>query len=469
MDSTLYRIEEDSIGEKKVPKEAYYGVQSLRAKENFNITGQKLSSDLINSIAEIKKAAAVTNVEIKELDSKIGEAIIKACDDIISGKFHDQFIVDPIQGGAGTSTNMNANEVIANIALEYLGEEKGNYKIVNPNDHVNMGQSTNDVYPSCGKITVLKLIIKAIKKLEDLDKALSDKAEEFSDVIKMGRTQLEDAVPITLGQEFHAYSSSIKRDIARFKNAINEIKVLNLGGTAIGTGINADIDYVDKVVPNLSKISGLDVVQADDLIDSTQNLDSYVMVSGVIKSCAVSLSKMSNDLRLMNSGPRTGFGEINLPPRQNGSSIMPGKVNPVIPEVVNQVAFNIIGNDVTITMAAEAGQLELNAFEPILFHNLFESLNTLTNAITTFIDNCIVGIVANREESRRLVDHSIGMITAINPYVGYDIAAKIAKEALATGKSIKELILRDNLIPEDELDEILDPYKMLKPGIIGKK
>ncbi|RVU54144.1 aspartate ammonia-lyase [Anaerosphaera multitolerans] len=468
MNSELYRIEEDSIGKIKIPKEAYYGSQSLRAKDNFNITGQKLYSELIISMAEIKKAAAITNMEIGDLNSKIGNAIVKACDEIILGKFHDQFIVDPIQGGAGTSTNMNTNEVIANIALELIGEEKGNYKIINPNDHVNMGQSTNDVYPSGGKMTVLKLIIKAISKLEDLESALLKKSVEFSDVIKMGRTQLEDAVPITLGQEFNAYSSAIKRDIRRFTLAMNEMQVLNLGGTAIGTGLNADVNYVKNIVPNLSKISGLNLTQAEDLIDNTQNLDSYVMVSGVIKSCAVSLSKISNDLRLMNSGPRTGFGEINLPPKQNGSSIMPGKVNPVIPEVVNQVAFNIVGNDVTITMAAEAGQLELNAFEPILFYKLFDSLNTLINGITTFIDNCIVDIVANRKESRRLVDHSIGMITAINPYVGYDRAAKIAQEALKTGKSIRELILRDELIPESEIDDILDPFKMLKPGVIGK-
>ncbi|EFI42304.1 MULTISPECIES: aspartate ammonia-lyase [Peptoniphilus] len=463
-----YRLEHDSVGEKKIPSEAYYGVHSLRACENFAITGHKLHDELINSISEIKKACAITNMEVGILSKDIGNAIVSACDEIISGNFHDQFIVDPIQGGAGTSTNMNANEVIANIALEKLNSIKGNYKLINPNDHVNMGQSTNDVYPSCGKLTTLKLISKTIDKLILLNSYFELKSKEFKDVIKMGRTQLEDAVPITLGQEFNAYSTAIKRDIERLKRVSNELRILNLGGTAIGTGLNADVNYVKNVVPNLNKITNLNLVQAEDLIDATQNLDCYVSVSGVIKSCAVNLSKISNDLRLMNSGPRAGIGEINLPARQNGSSIMPGKINPVIPEVVNQVAFNIIGNDMTITMAAEAGQLELNAFEPVIFFNLFESLETLSGAIITLAENCIKDITANKEECKHLVEHSIGMITAINPYVGYEKAAEIAKEALKTGQSIKELIIRDNLIPIDEIDDILNPFKMIKPGIISK-
>lgn len=464
-----YRIEHDSVGQKEVPIEAYYGVQSLRACENFKITGKVMHEEIINSLAEIKKACAITNMEVKELDEKIGNAIIKACDDIINGKLHEEFIVDPIQGGAGTSANMNANEVIANRAIEILGGEKGDYSVVSPNDHVNMGQSTNDVFPSSGKMAAIKLLKKSIPVLENLYDELIKKSKEFDDVIKMGRTQLEDAIPITMGQEFKAYSAGIKRDIRRFNHAIEELSILNLGGTAIGTGLNADVDYVKNVVPNLAKISGIDLEQAEDLIDGTQNLDVYVYVSGIIKTCAVNLSKMSNDLRLMNSGPRTGLFELNLPPKQNGSSIMPGKVNPVIPEVVSQVAFNIIGNDTTITMAAEGGQLELNAFEPVLFYNLFESITSLTGAVKTLTENCIVDITANKERCRHLVEHSIGIITAINPYVGYEKAAEIANEALKSGESIRELILKNNLLDEKELDEILDPYLMIKPGIIGKE
>ena len=463
-----YRIEHDSIGTKEVPAEAYYGIQTLRAYENFYITGLKMHPELINSVAQIKKAAAITNFEVGELDKKRTDAIVKACDEIISGKLHDQFIVDPIQGGAGTSLNMNANEVIANRAIEILGGKKGDYAIVNPNDHVNFGQSTNDVFPSCGKMAALKLLSNAQAQLIRLEEALEQKSVEFDSVIKMGRTQLQDAVPIRLGQEFRAYSTAIRRDIRRFENAKDEIKCLNLGGTAIGTGLNADVQYLKRVVKNISTLSGQDLVQSYDLIDATQNLDSYASVSGIVKTCAVNLSKMSNDLRLMSSGPRTGFGEINLPARQNGSSIMPGKINPVIPEVVNQVAFNIIGNDMTITMAAEAGQLELNAFEPIIFYNLFQSIETLTSAVKTLVDNCITGITANEERCRQMVDNSIGIITAICPYVGYEKAADIAKEALATNKPVKQLILEKGLLGEEQLNTILDPYTMTEPGILGK-
>lgn len=469
MKNSEYRLEHDSVGAKEVPIEAYYGVQSLRACENFKITGQEMRPEIINSLAEVKKACAITNMEVKELDEKLGNAIVEACNDVISGKLHDEFIVDPIQGGAGTSANMNANEVIANRAIEILGGKKGDYTVLAPNDHVNMGQSTNDVFPSAGKIAAIRLLQKTIPELESLYDALVKKSEEFSDVIKMGRTQLEDAIPITMGQEFKAYSAGIKRDIKRLNDAIENLSILNLGGTAIGTGLNADEDYVKKVVPNLAKVCNLNLVQAEDLIDGTQNLDVYVYVSGILKSCAVNLSKMSNDLRLMNSGPRTGLDELNLPARQNGSSIMPGKVNPVIPEVVSQVAFNIIGNDMTITMAAEGGQLELNAFEPVLFYNLYESITSLTGAVNTLRDNCIIDITANREHCSNLVENAIGMITAINPYVGYEAAAEIANEALKTKKSIRELILRDKLLSEEELNEILNPYLMIKPGIIGKE
>lgn len=463
-----FRLEHDSIGTKEVPADAYYGVQTLRAYENFYITGLKMHPALIKSVAQIKKAAAITNLEVGELDKKRAEAIVKACDEIIAGKLHNQFIVDPIQGGAGTSLNMNANEVIANRAIELLGGEKGDYTMVNPNDHVNFGQSTNDVFPSCGKMAVLKLLEHAQTQLIRLEEALLQKSVEFDHVIKMGRTQLQDAVPIRLGQEFHAYATAIRRDIKRFENAKDEIKCLNLGGTAIGTGLNADIQYLKRVVKNISTLSGQDLVQSFDLIDATQNLDSYASVSGIVKTCAVNLSKLSNDLRLMSSGPRTGFGEINLPAKQNGSSIMPGKINPVIPEVVNQVAFNIIGNDMTIAMAAEAGQLELNAFEPIIFYNLFQSIETLTAAVKTLVDNCIVGITANEERCREMVENSIGIITAICPYVGYEKAADIAKEALLTNQSVKKLILEKGLLNEEQLNTILDPYTMTEPGILGK-
>lgn len=463
-----YRLEHDSIGEKEVPADAYYGVQTLRAYENFYITGLKMHPELINSVAQIKKAAAITNFEVGELDKKRAAAITRACDEIIEGKLHDQFIVDPIQGGAGTSLNMNANEVIANRAIEILGGEKGDYSLINPNDHVNFGQSTNDVFPSCGKMATLKLISKAQEQLKRLEEALMEKAQEFDSVIKMGRTQLQDAVPIRLGQEFHAYASAIRRDIKRFDNAKEEIRCLNLGGTAIGTGLNADVQYFHRVVKNMSTLTGEELVQSYDMIDATQNLDNYTAVSGIVKNCAVSLSKMSNDLRLMSSGPRTGFGEINLPAKQNGSSIMPGKVNPVIPEVVNQVAFNIIGNDVTITMAAEAGQLELNAFEPIIFYNLFQSIETLTFAVKTLVDNCIVGITANKEHCSRQVENSIGVITAICPYVGYETASNIAKEALRTGRQVRELILEKGLMDQEKLDTLLNPYTMTEPGILGR-
>ncbi|MDE6108409.1 MAG: aspartate ammonia-lyase [Oscillospiraceae bacterium] len=467
--TTPLRNEHDSIGERALPRDVYYGVQSLRAAENFHITGLTMHPEIINAIAEIKKASAITNFEIGLLDKKVADAIITACEEIVAGKLHDAFIVDPIQGGAGTSLNMNANEVIANRAIELLGGEKGDYSLVNPNDHVNCGQSTNDVFPSAGKLAVLKLLIKAQLQLERLYAALVAKSKEFDDVIKMGRTQLQDAVPIRLGQEFRAYSEATRRDIARLEKAQDEMRRLNMGGTAVGTGINADEVYLKRIVPNLSMVSGLRLVQAADLIDGTQNLDGFVAVSGAVKTCAVNLSKMCNDLRLLSSGPRCGLGEINLPPKQNGSSIMPGKVNPVIPEVVNQVAFNIMGNDLTITMAAEAGQLELNAFEPIIFWNLTHAVEFLTYAVNTLVDNCIVGITANRERCKELVDNSVGIITALTPHIGYERAAEIAKEAIRGGGSVRELILRKGILDEAALEKILNPYSMTQPGISAKE
>ena len=437
-------------------------------QENFHITGLNMHPEIINSLAYIKKASAITNCEVGILEKKKAQAIVQACDEIIEGKFHDDFIVDPIQGGAGTSLNMNANEVIANRAIEILGGKKGDYTIVNPNDDVNCGQSTNDVIPTAGKMTSLHLLQNLKKQLLRLYDALNEKAKEFDHVIKMGRTQMQDAVPIRLGQEFKAYSVAIMRDIHRMDKAMDEMRTLNMGGTAIGTGINADENYLRRIVPNLSEISGMEFIQAFDLIDATQNLDSFVAVSGAVKACAVTLSKMSNDLRLMSSGPRAGFGEINLPAKQNGSSIMPGKVNPVIPEVVNQVAFNIIGNDMTITMAAEAGQLELNAFEPIIFYCMFQSIDTLGYAVETLVDNCIVGITANEERCRQLVENSVGIITAICPHVGYEKTADIAKKAINSNESVRSLILKENIMDEEELSRILDPIHMTEPGISGK-
>ena len=463
-----FRVEKDSIGTKDVPENVYYGVQSLRAAENFHITGLNMHPEIINSLAYIKKAAAITNCEAGLLDKRRTQAIVQACDEILEGKFREDFIVDPIQGGAGTSLNMNANEVIANRAIEILGGKKGDYSVVNPNDHVNCGQSTNDVIPTAGKMTSLRLLKKLKKQLLRLHSALEQKADEFDSVIKMGRTQLQDAVPIRLGQEFKAYSVAILRDLNRMDKAMDEMRTLNMGGTAVGTGLNADESYLRRIVPNLSEISGMDLVQAYDLIDATQNLDSFVAVSGAVKACAVTLSKIANDLRLMSSGPRAGFGEINLPAKQNGSSIMPGKVNPVIPEVVNQVAFNAIGNDMTITMAAEAGQLELNAFEPIIFYCLFQSIDTIAYAVNTFVDICVIGSTANETRCRYFVENSVGIITAICPYVGYQKAAEIAKEAIKTGESVRKLIIEKGLLTKEQMDEIMDPVQMTEPGISGK-
>ena len=400
---------------------------------------------------------------LEKLDQQIAQAIIQACDEILDGNLRDQFIVDAIQGGAGTSANMNANEVIANRAIEILGGTKGDYSIVHPNDHVNMSQSTNDVIPTAGKITVLKLLPQTIKELEKLEKAMEEKEAEFDDILKMGRTQLQDAVPMRLGQSFGAFAHVLKRDIKRLKNVMDEMKVLNIGATAIGTAINVAPYYLANISYELSKVAGISLKQADDLIDATQNLDGFVSVSGVLKTCAVDISKISNDLRLMSSGPRTGLSEINLPARQNGSSIMPGKINPVIPEVVSQVAYLIIGHDYTITMAAEAGQLELNAFEPVLFHHLFESIDTLKEAAATLTKHCITGITANKGQCEEYIEKSVGISTALCPYIGYAKSAEIAKKSLKTGISVKELVLEEGLLKEEELKEILKPEKMTQP------
>ena len=418
----------------------------------------------IKNLVRIKKAAAYTNMTAHILDEKIGNAIVKACDEIIEGKLHSQFIVDAIQGGAGTSANMNANEVIANRAIEILGGEKGDYTIVHPNDHVNMAQSTNDVIPSAGKLTILALLPGLLEQLERLHKALRDKSIEFDDVVKMGRTQLQDAVPIRLGQSFEAYAAVIERDIRRIRSLDSEIKVLNIGATAVGTAINVNPVYLFHIIRNVNLVCGTDCSQAEDLFDATQNLDGFVHTSAALRVCAVNLSKICNDLRLLSSGPKAGLGEINLPPKQNGSSIMPGKINPVIPEVVSQVAYNVIGNDVTVTMAAEAGQLELNAFEPVIFYKIFESIDTLRGAVETLIDNCILGITANRERCRALVESSAALATALCPALGYKKSAEIAKKCNRTGIPVRQIVLEEGLLPEEELDRYLSLVDMTQAG-----
>ncbi len=462
------RIETDSIGSLEVPIKAYYGVQTLRAKHNFNITKRPLHPVFIDNLARIKMAAAMTNMAANVLDEGIGKAILQACDEIISGKLHNQFIVDAIQGGAGTSANMNANEVIANRAIEILGGEKGDYSIVHPNDHVNMAQSTNDVIPSAGKLTIRQLLPNLTDELKRLRRALNKKAVEFDDVVKIGRTQLQDAVPIRLGQSFEAYAAVVGRDIQRIEDLDEDLRMLNIGATAVGTAINVNPVYLFHIIKNVNLVCDTDCYQAEDLFDATQNLDGFVHISSVLKTCAVSLSKICNDLRLLSSGPKTGLGEINLPPKQNGSSIMPGKINPVIPEVVSQVAFNVIGNDVTVTLAAEAGQLELNAFEPVIFYNIFESIDTLTGAVQTLTDNCIKDITVNRDRCEQLVESSVAIATALCPYIGYKKSADIAKQSLESGVSVRDLVLQQKLMTPQQLEQCLNLKAMTLPGHIAE-
>lgn len=456
------RIESDSIGSLEIPADAYYGVQTSRGCKNFNITGIRMNDRFIKNIVKIKKAAAIVNGRAGSVAKDTAAAIVKACDEALSGKFDAEFVTDAIQGGAGTTVNMNVNEVIANRATELLGGKKGQY-LCHPNDHVNCSQSTNDVIPTAGKMTVIEFAEDLKKSVLALIDSLENKAREFDDVIKMGRTQLEDAVPIRLGQEFEAYASGVKRSLRLLEKAVDEMRTVNIGGTAIGTAINVKKEYLDEIVPELNKETGYGLKQADDLIDATQNPDGFVFVSGTLKTLAVTLSKMCNDLRLLASGPKTGFEEIVLPAKQNGSSIMPGKVNPVIPEVVSQVAFAVIGNDTTITLAAEAGQLELNAFEPVMLYKIFESLHTLNNAVKTLTVNCIDGIQVNRERCEALVYESVGTVTALNPYIGYKKAAELAKEALKRNVRIKDLVLEKHLMDEATLEKILNPFAMTEP------
>ena len=460
MDTGCYRIEKDLIGEVSVPASAYYGAQTVRAAQNFPITGQRVCPEMIHNLVIIKKAVAIVNSDNGKLGKSIAQAVIAACEEVLHGQWSDQFITDAIQGGAGTSTNMNVNEVLANRAIELLHGQKGDYTIVNPIDHVNCGQSTNDVYPSAGKMTLVQLINSLTETLSKLRDALLERGAALEHVIKIGRTQLQDAVPIRLGQEFYAYAATTKRDIGRLQFSRNNLYALNLGGTAIGTGLNADKNISRMIVRQVAAITHEAYHSAENLIDSTQNLDCYTELSGALKILAVNLSKMCNDLRLMSSGPVGGFNEINLPARQYGSSIMPGKINPVIPEVVNQIAFNVIGNDTAVTMASEAGQLELNAFEPIIFHKLFESLRILERGVYSLTEYCIPGITANENHCTSQVMHSASLVTALAPVIGYTRASALYKESQRTGKSIFKLALKEGLLTEREIQERLNIQAM---------
>ncbi len=468
---TATRREHDLLGDREVPASAYYGIHTLRALENFAITGQAISTlpELIAALACVKQAAALTNQELGLLDATRAGAIVSACIEIRGGRLHDQFVVDVIQGGAGTSSNMNANEVIANRGLELLGHPRGAYRHLHPLEHVNMSQSTNDVYPTALRIALRVEIDRLRAAMAHLRAAFEAKAVEFGDVLKMGRTQLQDAVPMTLGQEFGAYAVMLAEDEARLGEAGQLIQEVNLGATAIGTGLNAPPDYAARVCAHLKAITGLPLVTAENLVEATQDAGAFVQLSGVLKRVAVKLSKTCNDLRLLSSGPRAGLGEINLPPVQAGSSIMPGKVNPVIPEVVNQIAFEVIGNDVTVTFAAEAGQLQLNAFEPVIAHNLFNSLIYLRNGCLALADRCVVGITPNRERLRQSVENSIGIVTALNPYIGYENATAIALEAYETGASVYALVLKKGLMDQADLDRILRPEVLTRPQPLPKR
>ena len=459
------RNEHDLIGDRKVPYEAYYGIQTLRAMENFNISGVTLNffPDIIIGHAIVKMAAAKANFELGYLEEEIKDAIVEACQEIMDGKYHDYFGVDMIQGGAGTSTNMNANEVIANRALEIMGHKKGEYQYCHPNNHVNYSQSTNDAYPTAVHLALNFSNKKLLYVLRNLVNAFADKADEFANIMKMGRTQLQDAVPMTLGQTFKTYSDTLETEANKLTYAADHFLEVNMGATAIGTGINTDPEYSAQVIKYLREITGLDVKLASNLVEATQDTGSFVMYSATMKRLAIKLSKICNDLRLLSSGPRAGLNEINLPKMQPGSSIMPGKVNPVIPEVVNQIAFKVIGNDLTVSLAAEAGQLELNVMEPVIAQSIFESIEMLKNGMETLQHRCIEGITANEAYCHRHVENSIGLVTALNPILGYDTSTMLAKEALERDASIYDLVLEKKLLTKEKLDEALSPESMTKP------
>ena len=457
------RMEHDLLGEKSVPDTAYYGIQTLRARENFNISGITLNfyPDFIRGLAKVKKAASLANHELGHIPDNINNAICQACDEIDMGMLHNHFIVDMLQGGAGTSTNMNANEVIANRALEIMGHQHGEYKYCHPNNHVNHPQSTNDAYPTAIKIALMDANDKLLTEVNKLIDLIDSKTLEFANILKMGRTQMQDAVPMTLGQSFNAYATSLRNEVQRLTTCSIPFLTVNMGGTAIGTGLNADPQYRKQVVKYLSDVTGRNIVLANDLIEATHDTGSLVMYSSALKQLAVKLSKICNDLRLLSSGPRAGFNEINLPPMQPGSSIMPGKVNPVIPEVVNQIAYKVIGNDLTVTMAAEAGQLELNVMEPVMVESLFESIEILKNGMDTLGSRCIAGITANKEICEANVKNSIGIVTALNPHLGYETCTALAKQALAENQSVYALVLEQKLLSKEQLDDVLAPENMI--------
>ncbi len=465
--TTHSRIEHDLLGNREVPIRAYWGIHTLRALENYPITGTAIGNfpDLIRALALVKQAAAQANFELGELEAEKADAIMAACAEIANGALHHQFVVDVIQGGAGTSTNMNANEVIANRALEILGREKGDYDYLHPINHVNMSQSTNDVYPTALRLAACFSIQRLLAAMADLRAAFAAKSDEFKDILKIGRTQLQDAVPMTLGQEFSVYAVMLGEDEARLREAIALVREVNLGATAIGTGINTDVGYAKLAIRHLSQLSGQPMELAPNLIEATQDMGAFVQLSGVLKRIAVKLSKTCNDLRLLSSGPQGGLNEIHLPERAAGSSIMPGKVNPVIPEVVNQIAFEVIGNDVTITMAAEGGQLQLNAFEPIIGYSLFKSIGHLEAGCQTLGHNCVTGITANRELLAERVRKSSSLATALNPYIGYENATRVARESLKSGRSVSELVLEWKLLDEETLKDVLQPEVLTRPGL----
>ena len=463
MSEEKFRVESDLLGELKVPINAYYGVQTQRGINNYHISRKKMRDypDYVVAIAYVKLAAVQTNHSLGVINDEISGAISQACQEIIDGKFHEDFPIDMMQGGAGTSVNMNANEVIANQALEIMGHKKGEYQYCYPNDHVNCGQSTNDVYPTTIRLALIRMNKSLVASLTGLISALRYKGEEFKDVLKMGRTQLQDAVPMTAGQEFNAYVNNLEEEILNIERNIKLLHEINMGGTAIGTGLNAVPGFAKLCAANLSKLTGEPFVPAIDLVEATPDTGAYVSFSGALKRLAVKLSKICNDFRLMASGPRSGLNEINLPPKAPGSSIMPGKVNPVIPEVTNQVCFKVIGNDATVTFAAEAGQLELNVMEPVITECLFESLWWLHNAIDTLTEECVLGITVNKERCYEMVKNSIGIVTALNPYIGYKNSTKVAKEVLETNRSVYDIVLEKGLLSKEELDEALNPKNML--------
>ncbi|MDI3547229.1 MAG: aspartate ammonia-lyase [Halanaerobiales bacterium] len=466
VESGKIRIESDSIGDKEIPAEAYFGINTFRALENFSVSSFRVHPELIRAIAAIKKAAAITNFQLGLLAKEKAKAITRACDEIMAGRLQKEFKIDAYQGGAGTSTNMMVNEVVANRALEIMGEEKGSYEIIHPNDDVNKGQSTNDVYPTALRIAVLKLLDPLTESFASLQQALQEKEADFAGIIKLGRTQLQDAVPITLGQEFAAYAEAIGRDRWRLYKIEERLKKTNLGGTAIGTGLNTPQAYIFKISQNLRQVTGLSLAHAENMIDITQNMDIFVEVSGLLKAAAVNLSKIASDLRLLSSGPRGGIAEIKLPAVQAGSSIMPGKVNPVICELINQISIEVISADQAITLAARDGQLELNAFSPLIAHKLLNSLEIMRRGVDIFIAKCIKGVEANPERCKELLDNSLARITALVPYLGYDKCSKLACKIIETGKDLQEVVITEGLLSRKELDEIFNKETMTRPGII---